>query len=662
MKSVFNVVQGLYAAILLDVTAMYPSISRGTERDAKHLRSASASSGLKFFTLTLPAVGKAFDRSLADGQIVATRPPFMGAKSRLDARPRLFFELWALVFCADGTLKTDADTDAIACLRQLYYAVQKIGVDCDVSKHHKAIRDFVVCEQQLPPPLDSTWDHVDPVWRPILGHPLWGAEGMAGGQGVLPFDTDTMSSDAIEHNWGGFRQLCGIFSSQLGELNPLGPEFCPSGDREHCSEKVGPKHGPGAVADRGTKYTKYDMPYWTDRLEAVFPMDVFAVPNWNYLDYITMREFPSRLMSVPKTQKGPRLIAAEPVCHQWIQGGIERWLVRASRKTALCASFDIHDQTASQQLTLDGSKDGSIATVDLSSASDRLSARLVHYVFQANASVLDALHACRTACCEVPGFGLIRIKKFATMGSACTFPVQSIVFSLIACYSVCLKRGMGFTSHSLEAAASLVRVYGDDIIVPVDVYPVLVSTLTECGLQVSADKSYATGLFRESCGMDAFAGADVTPARLRDLYSSEPSSVQSIVECSNNFFMKGFWHTADFITTLIPPKERRLIGVRSVRETGAYDGALAWASYCGSSDSHLKSRWNDGLQRREVRVLAVRSTNRKRPHVGHGSLMQFFVEEPPQDVYYSSGQAIKDCAVRRAIWVGGNTARMTALG
>lgn len=610
MKSELTEVVGLYDSIFKDLVARHHSIHTELRRDLSRLRDAGLRSGLPLYTIVLPSLDKFLLRSLDKGVLEPVRPPLLGAKSKVDLRPKFLYGLWVRIFERDGTLRADVDITSIAELHQVFLAAKKLRVDCEERYVKKTISDFVSIERHLPTSWNQTWDDDHPVWVPRTGHPIWGSSQSDPGSNTL-FDSDSLQDHRLQFDWESLRRFTAKVVSQFGELDVW---------------SLRPKHGPGAISDKSS-HTKYDLLHWTKRLDAVFPYDWFGAPNPEFLDYFQYREFPSRLYAVPKTQSGPRLIAAEPTAHQWIQGGIQRWLEERVQRSVLRHSIDFGRQDLSKDLALRGSSHGRLATIDLSSASDRLTTRLVEYVFQSNRSLLDALHACRTRVCEVSEGELILLRKFSTQGSACTFPVQTIVFSILsawACAQVDEHKDL-----SLDGIFNLVRVFGDDIIIPSNVYPVLVPLLEELCLKVNESKSFVHGLFRESCGMDAYAGVDVTPAYYRQVYGPAPTSLKSVVECSNNFYMKGWWHTADYLLKTVPAEERVKL------PTVAPDsGAFGVISYSGSDLGHLRRRWNDKLQRFEVKVIDVKNSLQKTKHQGHGGLLQFFSEFPDVSELY----------------------------
>jgi hypothetical protein len=293
---------------------------------------------------------------------------------------------------------------------------------------------------------------------------------------------------------------------------------------------------------------------------------------------------------------------------------------------------------------LDASETGDFATVDLSSASDRLHCRLVEFIFQSRPDVLDALHASRTRANVALNGELVLLRKFATQGSAVIFPLQTIVYSILAMFAVGTKRRWNDASYD-KIVAKLVRVFGDDIIVPTDSYPVLARLLKTCLLKVNESKTHNTGLFRESCGMDAYGGVDVTPAYFREAYSASPEALESVIQVSNNFHRKGYWYTAEHILKTVPIQERKLLIY------GEGLGSTAIFSYVAGQPDHLKMRWNTDLHRYEIMTLGVTTRVPLDVSSREGSLRQFFFEEPDPDTPYKSGQAAKPRSRKERRWV-----------
>lgn len=275
---------------------------------------------------------------------------------------------------------------------------------------------------------------------------------------------------------------------------------------------------------------------------------------------------------------------------------------------------DFTSQQPSQDLALKGSRDGSIATVDLSAASDRMSVWVVECLFRANFSILDLLMRTRSDSIWDPltRRHITDLRKFAPMGSAVTFPVQSILYALCALTAVAVTRG--WDSYSTQRVArklldetDTVQVFGDDIALPSDCVPILVQLLEFLELKVNHDKTHVSGLFRESCGMDAWGGHDVTPA-----YVSHPAPTHlgkrliAYVEQSNNAWRKGYWSLAQAMIDMVPASYRRDLPV-------AHEslGVASLFTFCSGTYSQ-KIRRNSKLMRWEVRGYSLASRPAKK--------------------------------------------------
>jgi len=295
-----------------------------------------------------------------------------------------------------------------------------------------------------------------------------------------------------------------------------------------------------------------------------------------------------------------------------------------------CVRF--RDQSGNQNLCLHGSRSGAFATVDLSAASDRVTCHAVGQFFRKNPFLLTCLAACRTRRVrqtltpKVPEF--IELRKFSTMGSACTFPIESIMFLGIALAVVLTVRKLKATPKNVRRISRKVSVFGDDIIIPTDCRELLFSALEVLHFKVNDKKSFWTGKFRESCGVDAFGGVDVTPAYWKGLNDGKPESLAMTVECSNNFYKKFLLHTSRHIASTLP-LDLPMVPMRS--------GVFGLKTRTRRFHNDLRSRWNPLLQRAEVRVSTLNGVQRRIPLTDNRSaLLQYFTEAPsPYDVWTS---------------------------
>jgi len=551
--------------------------------------------------MDLPDAGKHFDRSLSNGRltkfyIAGNRPYKSGA-----VIPRLFKGLLLRVFDENGVLRAVPDVAAIRALRQLYYSAKKFKVTCDDSRTWEHVHEFFETDREVRLP-SLNWDE-DELDTGVLRNLHLG---------------DSDSSSAVP-----LLDICN--SSNVVDEAPLSrPEACHFDAAQRVADIVTAflgtfngtdwraKHGPGAVADQRRTQFKYDFPTWPAKLESSFPLSDFGFPNYGlWAGFLTSEDVhvqysahepPSRLIAVPKVLKGPRLIASEPVSHQWCQQTLLDFFTSRLEKTPISQSIHFRDQTENQDFARRASHTRSHVTVDLSSASDRLSCWVVERVFRRSDTLVRALHACRTRWvrndidAKSPQFH--KLRKFACMGSACTFPVQSYVFAVLAISSVLSSRGMDITIANVRKVSREVRVFGDDIIVPVDGWEVLQGLLGYLGLKVNLQKTYDSGSFRESCGFDGFDGHDVTPSYFKAYPEvSRPESVISSVETANNFAKQGYFSTSDYIKTRVHALKRFCF-----MHVPADSGLFGWIDLFWTGNSHLKKRWNAQLQRVEVRA------------------------------------------------------------
>lgn len=337
-------------------------------------------------------------------------------------------------------------------------------------------------------------------------------------------------------------------------------------------ELVG-KHGPGATQDKLVSNDKWRLNEWTQRLESILPCGEQLIPNWRYyrqLDHVTIREpqdeSPVRVTSVPKTLKTPRIIAIEPTCMQYAQQALLKPMVELLESDDLsphgfdhnvaCGMIGFSDQNPNRNLAMLGSRDSQLATLDLSEASDRVSLMHVHALFNGEKwpHLLELVLAARSRTASVPGWGIVPLAKYASMGSALCFPVEAMVFLTLVFLGIERSMDTTLTRSKIRSFRERVRVYGDDIIVPVDAVNHVVDTLEANALKVNRSKSFWNGKFRESCGGDYYDGNWVTPVRLRrDLPTdvTHAKELTSLVAFRNELYQAGYWKTCQTLDRVL---------------------------------------------------------------------------------------------------------------
>jgi hypothetical protein len=453
--------------------------------------------GLSFLTITLPDLGNATQKWLDQGQ-VDINSSFTTGRGSL---PLFLGGFFCRVFDrSNGLLLDEPCIDSIYAIRQLTLSFGKILLPSSARREAKAMRDFVKCELE-----------------------------------VRQSDRDLKEEDLLE-----FQQVSDL----------LFREVFTQMDRDVYYGNILPRHGPGATADKLTSNGKYQSRSWTRRLDRIFPIDRFLIPNHHFIDELDKvdlhepgSELPVRVISVPKTLKTPRIIAIEPTCMQYTQQGLLRsFLAAYARDELLTKLIGFVDQAPNQELAKQGSTDGRTATLDLSEASDRVSNQLVRRMVSRWPSLSEAFDATRSRRAVVRGIGELRLAKYASMGSALCFPVEAMVFTTLIFIGIQRSLNKTLTKKDIKSFIGSVRVYGDDLIVPIDHVHTIVQTLEHFGARVGLHKSFWTGQFRESCGKEYFNGHDVSIVRVRQALPStiaDVTGVISAVSLRNLLWMPG---------------------------------------------------------------------------------------------------------------------------
>lgn len=342
-------------------------------------------------------------------------------------------------------------------------------------------------------------------------------------------------------------------------------------------EPIIPRHGPGGVAELGRcsieeKYTDLSS---DQMLTYCFP-DAIVVNSSN-LDQLSRV---SETLFVPKSYKTFRTISMEPATLMFYQQGVQRAIYNQVRRGPLNRFMGFEDQTRNKLFAQRASISGSYSTIDLSSASDSVSYELVKRVFKGT-WLLKYLVTLRSKWTLLPDGRVIELRKFAPMGSALCFPIETIIFAAI-CDNVTREHG----------APGQYSVYGDDIIVPTECSERLIDVLTKLGFVTNVSKSFTDSScwFRESCGGEYCWGVDVTPMKISRKYNHRSDDIRftALIALANSAYEKGFRHLRYFfIAKMLDSGIVPLFSPTSLLSDN-------YTNY------HAKRRWNKGLQRIEV--------------------------------------------------------------
>lgn len=601
----------VYESLFRDIVYQLPQLNvLKVQKDLNYVRRSARERGIQFFVLDLPLLGKHLDRALDEGRfppstLVHTYALRHGSKTI----PVFLGSLYELIFADNGSLRDDYSVDAIRALRQVLYLAKKLHQPFSVEDLSASVGKLFEEDTILPLPERYWNEDAPPTCLPRVSFTgfkasRWYSSKLLGQCGSEePVSTVLDNLDIVS------RLICGA----LGVFKPS----------EHRL-----KHGPGAISQSKGPSNKYRWYGWSERLESVYPLADYgfhSYASWaGMTDPLTSEEkytpF-SRLVAVPKTYAKPRLIAAEPSEHQWCQQNLWAFMKCRAETTWLSNFVRFNDQGLNQALCLKGSKDGTLCTVDLSSASDRVSCHAVGNFFRYSLGLLDALRATRTQVLhqtlEKSLPKELNLRKFSTMGSAVTFPVQSLLFLGIALSAVLTNEKKAVTMDNIMALSEKVAVFGDDIIVPSTSRKLLQRALEILDFRVNESKTYSEGNFRESCGVDCFKGEYVTPVFLRSLSSGSPEAVASVVDCANNFYYSFYLHTAAHLESTGPAD------ISAVR---ADSGCFGYHSRCPIT--FKRKRWNAALQREEARMMVVRSSQGVVRSEDDSALHQYFTELP----------------------------------
>ncbi len=552
-----------------------------TNRDVQRLTARVEHEGLSFLTITLPSFGKDFQKSLDQGKV--THDLFQGFAWRTGLPEFLRGFLESVFDTNDGSILTEPSIDAIYAVQQLTSLFGKIGLQCTEKRTAKAIEGYVLIEEEL------------------------------------------RRRDANPIELKQFKRIKTLlFSQVLSEVDQL----------VYSGELV-PKHGPGNTAERLSTNQKYDHKLWTDRLESYFPAMDNLLPNYSYISGSKVmhlspeQEIPVRVITVPKTMKTPRIIAIEPAVMQFVQQGILEALVPRleSKRVGYINRYDnlsysmigFSDQIPNQEMACQGSLNGSLATLDLSEASDRVSNQHVRALLEDHPHLNNAVDSCRSRKADVPGHGVLRLSKFASMGSALCFPMEAMVFLTLVFVAIENQNGTKLTPRDVKSFWGSVRVYGDDIIVPVDYVHTVMDTLHTFGYKVNSSKSFWTGKFRESCGKEYFEGQDVSPIKFRHQFPSQRLDAQeviSLISFRNQLYFRGLWETVRWLDRRI---ERILPYYPKVSPSSPGLGAHTFLPVQGEKYSRT-------LHKPLVKAYVVQGTPPNDYLDGAGALLKYFLK------------------------------------
>jgi hypothetical protein len=210
----------------------------------------------------------------------------------------------------------------------------------------------------------------------------------------------------------------------------------------------------------------------------------------------------NRVETVPKNWKTDRTIACEPEGNLPLQLAFDTW----AKQRLKLFGINLSDQSLNQRASARASAIDGDVTVDFSKASDTIAYNVVSWLFPVD--WYRFLSDVRSPGYRIPSVAANGVyAKFSSMGNGSTFAIETLLFAA-ACHAVGARNFL---------------VYGDDVIIGKEYYERFLSLTGFLGFTINTDKSFASGPFRESCGLDSFNGLDVTPVYVRQIDARKAS-------------------------------------------------------------------------------------------------------------------------------------------
>jgi hypothetical protein len=601
LKSQRSIMLNLTKGLLRDFFVHHQLPPRDFDRDFLTIKTRTEAEGLSFLTKTLPQLAKALDAALLKGLL---KTPSSFKKKTRSNLPCFMHGFFSKVFDQDGVLLDEPDICAIKDLRQMGYLFYKYQLPYKESLVDHLFKEFAETDKDIQTQLQTT-------------------EQMA---------TVYYAKEVID----------AIF-------------------KDFSIDSLRPKNGPGSVANSIPQWERYKPTKFYPCLDDLVDYSKFFYYNdrhlfdqftgyWN-LDY----EFSGRAKSlaVPKDSRGPRLISSEPSEFMTYQQALKNVLVPFIESNVFTRGrVNFTRQDINGNLALESSKSGEFATLDLEKASDLVSLCLVDLLFE-DTCIHRFLMNARSSETELPSGELIPLNKFAPMGSALCFPIEAITFFAVIA-GARLARGI-----PLNEATKDLYVYGDDIIVPTHEVSQAIDALTNVGLRVNMGKSCFSGKFRESCGVDAYNGVDVTPIKIKKTWQENPtaSDQASWVAVANNLFVNGYWKASDVVRRSL----EKVVGLLPLRTQDS--PVMGWTTWTRKHAflANLKLwRWNHDLQKFMMRAPIVISKTLHKLIDGWKRLLrdawyrpEMYLIDPLDPFEFDSAAfSLRYQAIKRSSWIG----------
>lgn len=516
-------------------------------RDLEYLLKRYAEEGESFLFTTLPLLGKAVEQSLISEGPLKVPPNFqIYGKTRL---PVFLHSLFKACWTPDGALLTVLPTkEQITCIgviRQVTLFFSKVIV----SKKEMEAQALSTFLERVTAPVTLESNPAFPCAREILRT---------------------------------------VFSQQ----NPLTAPLL-----RFRKDPFG-RHSNGAVEGGEKGHEKWLF----NRVPGV-PAALFKVNSALCVPVGGSKPGYSRVSTVPKDFRGPRVICVEPKELQFAQQGLMELLYNhLARHPISRVAIDFTDVQRSRAACFNDK----LATIDLKDASDHLSLAFARWVLPRWLFQLATRYRSRKVRI---GEKTWSYTSLATMGSSTCFPLQTVIFFAIALGCIWSWNRSHIPS---ERITPFVRVYGDDIIIPRAIAGHVMKALTDAGLKVNTTKTCIHTLVKESCGEYVVGGVSQVIVRPKVLNAKSTSSWRALLDTIPLFKAAGYHACAE-----------------------------ACADVCRDRYPIIPCRYNKGLQRLEYRVPVQVGAGSRAVCDGAVGLYAYFTRQDTTPFQHGSRLVVK---------------------
>lgn len=557
MNVAYRAQSRLYRALFCDIARHFPNF---VVQDFRYLLSRIEKEGASFYLEKLPELGKAFETSLITGEsFVCPRGWELLDETRL---PKFMNQLFSQLMTGSGSLLWT-------------YQYGKTGEIHDSRGKTIALgeqRNQIIRSVRFIRQVCMMWSKVEmftDVGDPESSNP--NAKLCAKSKKALDGFLERMSKNIVweQNSFAEFkdvlkeahRLLRCVFSTDSPELDEL----------KDFIENPWGRQGPGAVAGREVGCEKWSFEKWPG-----LPSRLFSWRDGMDCEVrISLQQPDARVCLVPKDFRGPRVICIEPKENQFAQQGLMDILYRLVSRCALTnRSISFLDTEESQRACFDYR----FATIDLKDASDTINLVLARILLPRWVYKLVTRYRSRGV--TTSDKQRMKTRCLATMGNATCFPLETLIFWALSLGALIVLRD-NYPTRARKHLNLDVRVFGDDIIVPLWGCDYVARTLEAAGLLVNTSKTCSFSLVRESCGEWVFAGEAIKIARFRSLDVTDHRSFCQWRDLRNDLSQKDANLPAMTEEILEMLKEYAALKMRSDK-------------------TFLKQRWNKNLQRLEV--------------------------------------------------------------